>query len=132
MNENTTPKLGVTFDIEQIDKEYGLVIEDSMATPMTEYDYETMEPMGETYEMVATLSFKIQGDINKLGIDIPNLIVLYKKAKINGIEIKLGDQYNHQVKTGENIMAQNPGFTILGYVKKCIKKEKEQTNYMFG
>ena len=132
MIENTTPKFGVTFDIEQIDKEHGLVIEDSMATTMTEYDYETMEPMGETYEMVATLSFKIRGDVNKLGIDLPNLIVLYKKAKTEGIEIKLGDQYHHQVKAGENIMAQNPGFNILDYVRECIKKEKEQTDYMFG
>lgn len=132
MNENTTPKFGVELDLEQIDKEHGLVIEDSMATPMTEYDYETMEPMGETYEMGATLSFKIRGDINKLGIDLPNLIVLYKKAKTKGIEIKLGDKYNHQVKAGENIMAQNLGFNILDYVRECIKKEKEQTDYMFG
>ncbi len=132
MNENTTPKFGVELDLEQIDKEHGLVIEDSMATTMTEYDYETMEPMGETYEMVATLSFKIRGDINKLGIDLPNLIVLYKKAKTQGIEIKLGDKYHHQVKAGENIMAQNLGFNILDYVRECIKKEKEQTDYMFG
>ncbi|MFQ5976208.1 MAG: hypothetical protein ACE5J5_07840 [Candidatus Hydrothermarchaeales archaeon] len=129
---NEIPEFGVELDLERIDKEYGLIVEDSMAITMTEFDYETMEPMGETFEMVATLSFKMGDEIKKLAIDISHLILLYKKAKNKGIEVKLGEKYNHQVKVGENIMAQNPGFNILDYIKESIKKEKDQTNFMFG
>lgn len=132
MNEIEIPSYGIELDLENIDKEYGLVIEDSMSTPMTEYDYETMQPMGETYEMVVTISFKIGDEVNKLGLDLSNLITIYKKAKRKKIKISLAENYNHQNKVGQNSMAQNPGFNILDFVKKCISKEKETTDFMFG
>ena len=132
MNEIELPSYGIELDLENIDKEYGLKIEDSTSTPMTEYDYETMQPMGETYEMVATISFKIGEELNKLGIDLSNLIKIYKKAKRKKINISIAENYHHQTKVGQNSMAQNPGFNILDYVKKCISKEKQTTDFMFG
>ncbi|MFQ5888396.1 MAG: hypothetical protein ACE5HY_06845, partial [Candidatus Hydrothermarchaeales archaeon] len=76
--------------------------------------------------------FKIDNEIKKLGIDLPHLVLLYKKAKTKGIDVKLGDKYRHQVKVGENIMAQNPDFNILDYTEEYISKEEEQTDFMFG
>ena len=132
MDENITSEFTGELDIDKIDREYGLIIEDSITVTMTEYDYETMAPAGETMEMLATLSFKIDNEIQKISIDLAHLIIIYKKAKRKGIPINQGDNYNHQAKIDEKTMAQNLGFNIINYIKETIKKEKEQTNFMYG
>lgn len=122
----------------QIDKEYGIVVEQSVTRRFVDYDEETfMEE--EVEDIDIHVSYKKDGKKLRGALPLADFVKLYKDAKQM---IKLGKKYAHTSCGGTHECEgtrehaseckKHDKFDVLSYVKEIVKEEAEKTGPMFG
>lgn len=109
--------------LREIDRNYGIVVEASRSTRVSDVDEETMSE-SEWEEIEVEFSYRKNRKVFRDVLPLSHFLLLYRDARSI---VKRGKNYTH---AAQGSPLEN--FDVLNYIEEFLKIEKEKTGPMFG
>lgn len=109
--------------LRDIDKKYGIVVESSRSTRVSDVDEETMSE-SEWEEIEVEFSYRKNRKAFRDILPLSHFLLLYRDARFL---VKRGKNYTHAAQ-GSALES----FDVLHYIEEFLKIEREKTGPMFG
>lgn len=106
-----------------IDRKYGIVVEASRSTRVSDMDEETMSE-SEWEEVEVEFSYKKTRKVFRDILPLSHFLLLYRDARPL---VKRGKNYTHAAQ-GSSL----ENFDVLHYIEEFLKVEREKTGPMYG